>query len=37
MNMLRICTQITGDMQAYEKNGADVQAQIDQILSESAV
>lgn len=37
LNMLRICTQITGDMQAYEKNGADVQAQIDQILSESAV
>ena len=37
LNMLRICTQITGDAQAYEKNGADVQAQIDQILSESAV
>ena len=37
LNMLRICTQITGDAQAYEKNGAAVQAQIDQILSESAV
>lgn len=37
LNMLRICTQITGDMQAYEKNGADVQAQIDQILREGAV
>lgn len=37
LNMLRICTQITGDAQAYEKNGAAVQAQIDQILSESAM
>lgn len=37
LDMLRICTQITGDAQAYEKNGADVQEQIDQILSESAV
>lgn len=37
LDMLRICTQITGDAQAYEKNGAAVQAQIDQILSESAV
>lgn len=37
LDMLRICTQITGDMQAYEKNGAAVQAQIDQILSESAM
>lgn len=37
LDMLRICTQITGDAQAYEKNGAAVQAQIDQILSESAM
>ena len=37
LDMLRICTQITGDAQAYEKNGVAVQAQIDQILSESAV
>ena len=37
LDMLRICTQITGDVQAYEKNGAAVQAQIDQILSERAV
>ena len=37
LDMLRICTQITDDAQAYEKNGAAVQAQIDQILSESAM
>ena len=37
LDMLRICTQITGDAQAYEKNGAAVQAQIDQILSERAM
>lgn len=34
--MLDICTQITGNRQAYEQNGAQVQAQIEQILSGNA-
>ncbi|MBQ8618078.1 MAG: ABC transporter substrate-binding protein, partial [Clostridia bacterium] len=36
LSMLDICTQITGDKQAYEHNGAAVQAQIEKILSEHA-
>ena len=35
LNMLKICTDITGNREAYEKNGAAVEERIQQILAES--
>lgn len=35
LKMLKICTDITGDRQAYEKNGAAVEQKIQQILAEN--
>lgn len=35
LDMLRICCDITGDSEAYQKNGLDVQANIEQIIAES--
>lgn len=37
LNMLKICTDITGDSEAYEKNGVQVQKQIEQILAASSL
>jgi len=33
LNMLKICTDITGDQAAYQKNGVEVKARIDKILA----
>ncbi|MGM9525714.1 MAG: ABC transporter substrate-binding protein [Peptococcaceae bacterium] len=35
LNMLKICSDITGDADAYQKNGLDVEAQIETILAEN--
>ena len=35
LDMLRICCDITGDSEAYQKNGLDVQSNIEQIIAES--
>jgi len=35
LDMLQICTQLTGDMQAYERNGMAVQKKVEQILAEN--
>lgn len=37
LNMLKICTDITGDSEAYEKNGIRVQNQVEQILADTAL
>ena len=37
LNMLKICTDITGDSAAYEKNGAAVQSQVEQILADTGL
>lgn len=34
LNMLKICTDITGNEEAYQKNGAEVKARIDKMLDE---
>ncbi|MBQ9989649.1 MAG: ABC transporter substrate-binding protein [Lachnospiraceae bacterium] len=35
LKMLKICTDITGNSEAYEKNGLQVQKQIEQILADT--
>nr|WP_122012227.1 ABC transporter substrate-binding protein [Maliibacterium massiliense] len=35
LDMLKICTDIMGDADAYRKNGLDVQARIDQVLAKA--
>ena len=35
LNMLKICSDITGDADAYQKNGLDVQANIETIIAEN--
>lgn len=34
LNMLKICTDITGNKEAYQKNGTEVKARIDKMLNE---
>ena len=34
LNMLKTCTDITGNEEAYQKNGAEVKARIDKMLDE---
>lgn len=35
LNMLKICSDITGDADAYQKNGLDVEAKIEAIIAEN--
>lgn len=35
LDMLKICTDITGNQDAYQKNGLDVQAKIDRVVAEN--
>ena len=35
LNMLKICTDITGNADAYQKNGLDVQKNIEQIIADN--
>lgn len=35
LNMLKICTDITGDAEAYQKNGVEVQERIEQVIADN--